>query len=135
VRLIGASLEAINKAEDRQLFKSAMERIGLATPRSGYAQSVEEAELIVESIGFPAILRRVLLWVAREAALPTTERNLKHWFVSVSKPVQIQPYWLRSLSRVERSSSWRSFATQKDNVVIVCSIENIDPMGVHTGDS
>src|SRR4051812_13020561 len=57
VRLIGASLEAINKAEDRQLFKEAMQKIGVALPRSGYARTVEEAQAIVEEIGFPAILR------------------------------------------------------------------------------
>src|SRR3954471_10664651 len=57
VRLIGASLEAINKAEDRQLFKAAMEKIGVALPKSGYARSVEEALEIIETIGFPAILR------------------------------------------------------------------------------
>ncbi|MGZ3457325.1 MAG: carbamoyl-phosphate synthase large subunit, partial [Archangium sp.] len=107
VRLIGASLEAINKAEDRQLFKEAMERIGVALPKSGYATTMEQALARVDEIGFPAIIR------------PSFTLGGTGGGIAYNR----EEYELE----VVRDSA--------DNVIIVCSIENLDPMGVHTGDS
>src|SRR5919197_159264 len=105
VELIGAKLPAIRKAEDRQLFKEAMERIGLALPRSGYARSLDDARVIVRQIGYPAIIRPSF-------TLGGTGGSIAY------NPDELEV--MRDLA---------------DNVVIVCSIENVDPMGVHTGDS
>ncbi len=135
VELIGAKLKAIQKAEDREEFKDAMERIGLTVPRSGYASNVEEAEELIEHIGFPAIIRPSYTLGGTGAG---TAYNSEEYREVVRWGVQASPVH-RVL--VEQSVlGWKEFELEvmrdlADNVVIICSIENFDPMGVHTGDS
>src|SRR5262249_23323232 len=135
VKLIGASVEAIEKAEDRELFKAAMAKIGLEVPRSGYAHSLEEARAIQQTFGFPAILRPsfTLGGMGGGIAYSAEEFDDKvEWALAQSPRRQVL---------VEESVlGWKEFELEvmrdkKDNVVIICSIENVDPMGIHTGDS
>ncbi len=135
VEMIGASKEAIDKAEDREKFKAAMSKIGLASPRSMLAHSMEEALQVQASIGFPAILRPSFtlggtggdIAYNREEFVDIVERGLD---ASPTSEVLIE----------ESVIGWKEFEMEvvrdhKDNCIIVCSIENLDPMGVHTGDS
>jgi carbamoyl-phosphate synthase large subunit len=135
VRLIGASLEAINKAEDRQLFKVAMERIGVALPKSGYARNFDEALAVAESIGFPAIIRPSFTLGGTGGGVAYNREE----YESICRAgLKASP---TSTILVEESVlGWKEFELEvvrdsADNVIIVCSIENLDPMGVHTGDS
>jgi carbamoyl-phosphate synthase large subunit len=135
VELIGAKLEAIKKAEDRSLFKSAMKRIGISVPESGYARSYDEAIKIIEKIGFPAIIRPsfTLGGSGGNAAY-----NIEEYKEYIKAALEASPV---HEVLIERSIlGWKEYELEvmrdvKDNVVIVCSIENFDPMGVHTGDS
>jgi carbamoyl-phosphate synthase large subunit len=135
VKLIGASVEAIEKAEDRDLFKAAMARIGLEVPRSGYAHSLEEAKRIQASFGFPAILRPSFTLGGMGGGIAY---NAEEFDEKVQWALQQSP---RGQVLVEESVlGWKEYELEvmrdkKDNVVIICSIENLDPMGVHTGDS
>ncbi len=135
VKLIGASLEAINKAEDRQLFKEAMQRIGVELPRSGYARSMAEANRIVEEIGFPAILRPSFTLGGTGGGIAYNRDELE---AMVWQGLKASP---TSTILIEESVlGWKEYELEvvrdsKDNVIIVCAIENLDPMGVHTGDS
>jgi carbamoyl-phosphate synthase large subunit len=135
VELIGAKLPAIRKAEDRQLFKEAMERIGLALPRSGYARSLDEARSIVRRVGYPAIIRPSFTLGGTGGSIAFNPEELAE---AVRWGIQTSPV---STVLVEESViGWKEFELEvmrdlADNVVIVCSIENVDPMGVHTGDS
>jgi carbamoyl-phosphate synthase large subunit len=135
VGLIGASLEAIEKAEDRQLFKDAMNRVGVEMPRSGYCTSWEEAKAVAEEIGFPVIIRPSFtlggegggVAYNREEFEPLARRAL---YLSPTHTVLCE----------ESILGWKEYELEvmrdkADNVVIICSIENLDPMGVHTGDS
>lgn len=135
VELIGAKLPAIKKAEDRELFKDAMKRIGLEVPESYYVHSKAEAMRPVSHIGFPAIIRPSF-------TLAGTGGNIAYNMEEYEQQVD----WGLSMSPVhelliEKSViGWKEFELEvmrdlKDNVVIICSIENFDPMGVHTGDS
>jgi carbamoyl-phosphate synthase large subunit len=135
VELIGAKLPAIKKAEDRNLFKAAMERIGLDLPRSGYARSLGEAEEIRQQIGLPLIIRPSRTLGGSGGSIVTSLdefRVLLEWGLDASPVHEVL---------IEESiAGWKEFELEvmrdgKDNVVIVCSIENLDPMGVHTGDS
>ena len=135
VRLIGASADAIHKAEDRDAFKRAMLRIGLKTPESGSARSREEAMKVVERVGFPAIVRPSFTLGGTGGNIAYNREEFERfveWGLSMSPVGEIL---------VERSViGWKEFELEvmrdlKDNVVIVCPIENVDPMGVHTGDS
>jgi carbamoyl-phosphate synthase large subunit len=135
VSLIGAQLDAIEKAEDRDLFKRAMAAIGLRTPRSAYVSTLEQARAAVADIGFPAILRPSFTLGGAGAAIAYTPRefdSLVLWGLDQSPRHQLL---------IEQSVlGWKEFELEvmrdhKDNVVIICSIENFDPMGVHTGDS
>ncbi|MCZ6549825.1 MAG: carbamoyl-phosphate synthase large subunit [candidate division NC10 bacterium] len=135
VELIGATLETIKKAEDRDLFRHAMTRIGLEVPASGYATSIEEAEAIIERIGFPAIIRPSFTLGGTGGSIAYNRREFQQhvqWGLSTSPVHQVL---------IEASViGWKEFELEvmrdkKDNVVIVCSIENVDPMGIHTGDS
>ena len=135
VELIGADLPAIQKAEDRQLFKQAMERIGVKVCPSGIASSMEEAEAVGAAIGtFPRIIRPAFTLGGSGVVLLTTLRNTRR----SAKGLEASPV---SQILIEQSLlGWKEFELevmrdQVDNVVIVCSIENLDPMGVHTGDS
>jgi carbamoyl-phosphate synthase large subunit len=135
VQLIGASADAIHKAEDRDLFKQAMQKIGLNTPESGTARTREEAARVAELVGFPAIVRPsfTLGGTGGNIAYNREEFELYvDWGLTMSPVGEIL---------VERSViGWKEFELEvmrdlKDNVVIVCPIENLDPMGIHTGDS
>ena len=135
VELIGAKLEAIRKAEDRELFKAAMQRIGLELPRSGYARSIEQARDVVRDVGYPAIIRPSFTLGGTGGSVAWNPDELEgaiRWGLQQSPVGQVL---------VEESViGWKEFELEvmrdlRDNVVIVCSIENFDPMGVHTGDS
>jgi carbamoyl-phosphate synthase large subunit len=135
VRLIGASLEAINKAEDRQLFKAAMQRIGVSLPESGYATNMQEAIAISERLGFPAIIRPSFTLGGTGGGIAYNREE----FESICRAgFKASP---NSTLLVEESVlGWKEYELEvvrdsADNVIIVCSIENFDPMGVHTGDS
>jgi len=135
VRLLGANLRAIKKAEERDRFKKTMQECGLDVPKSGYARSWAEAQQIVEYVRFPAIIRPsyTLGGTGGNVAYNSQEyEKYIHWGLSLSPKGQVL---------VEESViGWKEFELEvmrdkKDNVVIVCSIENLDPMGIHTGDS
>ncbi len=135
IQLIGVNTDSIRKAEDRLLFRRAMEKIGLEVPESGYASSLKEAVDIVKKIKFPVVIRPSF-------TLGGTGGNiLKNWrdfYKYVPLGLAISPI---SRILIEKSIiGWKEFELEvmrdrKDNVVIVCGIENFDPMGVHTGDS
>ena len=135
VKLIGASLQAINKAEDRQLFKAAMQKIGIPLPRSGYATSLDEAKAIVKEIGFPAIIRPSFTLGGTGGGVAF---NSDEFETICLQGLKASP---TSTLLVEESVlGWKEFELEvvrdmADNVIIICSIENFDPMGVHTGDS
>ena len=135
VELIGAKLEAINKAEDRLLFKEAMTRIGIPLPKSGYAKTFDEALALVDEIGFPAILRPSFTLGGTGGGIAY---NRDEYETQVRLALKASP---TSTVLIEESVlGWKEFELEvvrdtKDNVVIICSIENFDPMGVHTGDS
>lgn len=135
IELIGANLEAILKAEDRQKFAAAMRKIGLLVPESGCARSLDDAKEILKRTGLPAIIRPsfTLGGTGGSIAYSTTEfEELVPWALEQSP---------RAECLIEQSVlGWKEFELEvmrdsKDNVVIVCSIENFDAMGVHTGDS
>lgn len=133
--LIGAKIPAIKTAEDRQLFRQAMDEIGLDSARSGVAHSVEEAQMLAEIIGFPLVLRpsRTLGGSGGGIVKDKTELVRK-----VSHALSLSP--TREVLVEESLVGWKEIELEvmrdlKDNVVIVCTIENFDPMGVHTGDS
>ncbi len=135
VELIGAKLPAIKKAEDRQLFKDAMERIGLALPRSGYARSAEEARQIVHRVGYPAIIRPSFTLGGTGGSVAYNPEELEE---AVRWGLQMSP--VGTVLVEESVIGWKEFELEvmrdlADNVVIICSIENVDAMGVHTGDS
>ncbi|MGH0031354.1 MAG: carbamoyl-phosphate synthase large subunit, partial [Myxococcota bacterium] len=135
VGLIGAQLDAINKAEDRDLFREAMERLGLKMPRSGFVRSVEEAREVVKETGIPAIIRPSFTLGGTGGSVAFSEEEfepLVEWALSQSP---------QHSCVVEQSVlGWKEYELEvmrdsADNVVIICSIENFDAMGVHTGDS
>jgi len=135
VRMLGANLRSIKKAEERDLFKKTIQDIGLEVPKSGYAHSWEEAKKIVKEIGFPAIIRpSYTLGGSGGNVAYNTEEYAEYirWGLALSPKSQVL---------VEESvAGWKEYELEvmrdrKDNVVIVCSIENLDPMGIHTGDS
>jgi carbamoyl-phosphate synthase large subunit len=135
VRMIGANQEAIRKAEDRELFKKAMARIGLDLPRSGLAYSMEEARRVTDEIGFPLIIRPsfTLGGTGGGAAFNREE------FETIATR-GLQNSMISEILIEESAIGWKEYELEvmrdlKDNVVIICSIENVDPMGVHTGDS
>ncbi len=135
VELIGATLEAIRRAEDRALFKRTMESAGLEIPRAGYAHTLEEARAIAERIGFPCVIRPSFTLGGTGGGVayhPEELDRLAKTGLTLSM--------IREISVEESVIGWKEFELEvmrdvADNVVIVCSIENLDPMGVHTGDS
>jgi carbamoyl-phosphate synthase large subunit len=135
VELIGAKLPAIEKAEDRTLFKQAMEKIGIAVPRSGLAHNYQEAMEVVEHVGFPAIIRPSFTLGGTGGGIAYNREEYETMAVA---GIDASP---TSEILVEESViGWKEFELEvmrdlADNVVIICSIENFDPMGVHTGDS
>jgi carbamoyl-phosphate synthase large subunit len=135
VELLGATVATIEMAEDRELFKQAMARIGLACPRSRLVGSVAEARACVDEIGFPAILRPSFTMGGSGGGIAYNRAELDRMvqFGLDQSPVH-------SILIEESVLGWKEFELEvvrdaKDNAVIVCSIENLDPMGVHTGDS
>ncbi len=135
VEMIGATLESIRKAEDRQLFKDAMDRIGLGLPRSGVAKSVDEAWKILEYTGFPAILRPSFTMGGSGGNIAY---NVDDFARYVKWGLETSP--VHEILIEESIVGWKEYELEvmrdhKDNVVIVCSIENFDAMGIHTGDS
>jgi len=135
VELIGAKLPAIKKAEDRNLFKAAMEKIGLDLPRSGYARSVQDAEQIRQQIGLPLIIRPSRTLGGSGQGLVN---SLDDFRALVEAGLDASP--THEVLIEESIAGWKEFELEvmrdgKDNVVIICSIENLDPLGVHTGDS
>ena len=135
VELIGAKLPAIKKAEDRTLFKEAMEKIGLSIPRSGLAHSREEAMEVVKEIGFPAIIRPSFTLGGTGGGIAY---NMEEYQRMALVGIEASP--TNEILVEESVIGWKEYELEvmrdtADNVVIICSIENFDPMGVHTGDS
>jgi carbamoyl-phosphate synthase large subunit len=135
VELIGATADAIDKAEDRERFDQAMKSIGLECPRAGIAHSMEEAFEVLESIGFPCIIRPSFTMGGSGGGIAYNREE----FVEIcTRGLDLSP--TNELLIDESLIGWKEFEMEvvrdkKDNCIIVCSIENFDPMGVHTGDS
>ena len=135
VELIGAKLEAIRKAEDRELFKAAMDAAGLETPRGGFVRSIEEGRKLVESIGFPIIIRPSYTLGGSGGGIARVPGDFED---ALGHGLESSP--IHEVLLEESVIGWKEFELEvmrdvKDNVVIICSIENVDPMGIHTGDS
>ncbi|HIJ97101.1 MAG TPA: carbamoyl-phosphate synthase large subunit [Desulfuromonadales bacterium] len=135
VELIGAKLPAIKKAEDRTLFKAAMEKIGLAVPNSGLAHNYVEAMEVIKTIGFPAIIRPSFTLGGSGGGIAY---NLEEYEKMAMGGIDASP--TDEILIEESVIGWKEYELEvmrdtADNVVIICSIENFDPMGVHTGDS
>ncbi len=135
VELIGASKDAIRKAEDRELFDQAMRRIGLACPRSGIAHTMEEATAILDQVGFPCIIRPSFTLGGSGGGIAYNREE----FVEIcERGLELSP--VKQLLIDESLIGWKEYEMEvvrdtRDNCIIVCAIENFDPMGVHTGDS
>ena len=135
VELIGADTRAIRMAEDREEFAGAMDRIGLKVPHGGFARTVDEAMVIADDTGFPAIIRPSFTLGGTGGGIAW---NREEFEAKVRRGLELSPI---TEVLIDRSViGWKEFELEvmrdgADNVVIVCSIENFDPMGVHTGDS
>src|SRR6187549_1717731 len=135
VELIGASRQAIDKAEDREKFKAAMTRIGLGSARSSLAHSMEEALQVQAGIGFPVVIRPSFTLGGTGGGIAY---NREEFVAICERGLEASP--THELLIEESLLGWKEFEMEvvrdrKDNCIIVCSIENLDPMGVHTGDS
>jgi len=135
VEMIGASREAIDKAEDREKFKVAMTRIGLASPRSSLAHSLEEATQVQAALGFPSVIRPSFTLGGSGGGIAY---NREEFVTICERGFEASP--THELLVEESVIGWKEFEMEvvrdrKDNCIIICSIENLDPMGVHTGDS
>ncbi len=135
VRLIGANYSAIKKGEDRDLFRKSMERIGLKVPPSVVVSSLQEAIEKVKEVGFPAILRPAFTLGGTGGSIAY---NMEEFKEKVEIALKTSP--IHQVLIDKSLIGWKEFEFEvirdsKDNVIIVCSIENFDPMGVHTGDS
>ena len=135
VILIGANREAIDKAEDRQLFDETMQAIGIETPNSGIAHSMGDAMEVQKRIGFPCIIRPSFTMGGTGGGIAY---NIDEFEAICKKGLELSP--TNELLIDESLIGWKEFEMEvvrdcKDNCIIVCSIENLDPMGVHTGDS
>ncbi len=133
--LIGANAEAIATAEDRERFKAAMVEIGLAVPASGIAHTVDEARSVAEQIGLPAIVRPAYILGGRGTGIAATMDDLLRLAAVGLDASPITEILIES-----SIAGWKEFELEvmrdrADNCVVICSIENLDPMGVHTGDS
>ncbi len=144
VEVIGARPEAIRTAEDRELFKAAMQEIGLEVPQSGFAHSLEEAIAIAEAVGYPIMVRPSFILGGKGTGIAQTPDDFArrdrygNWIGLAPEGLAASPV---GEILVERSiAGWKEYELEvmrdnADNCVVVCSIENLDPMGVHTGDS
>ena len=135
VRLIGASREAINKAEDRALFRKAMATIGLKTTSSGLTRSMKEAWKILDKIGFPAIIRPSFTLGGSGGGIAY---NRDEFLEICTRGLELSP--INEVLIDESIVGWKEFELEvvrdkKDNCIVICSIENMDPVGIHTGDS
>ncbi len=135
VELIGATKKAIDKAEDREKFKAAMTRIGLGSARSGIAHDIDQALEVQAEIGFPAVLRPSFTMGGSGGGIAY---NKDEFIEMCKRGFELSP--THELLIEESLLGWKEFEMEvvrdkKDNCIIVCSIENLDPMGVHTGDS
>lgn len=133
--LIGANAEAIATAEDREKFKQAMIEIGLKVPRSGIAHTVQEADVVCAEIGLPVIIRPAYILGGRGTGIAHTPEEFA---VVVANGIAASP--IGEVLIEESIAGWKEYELEvmrdrADNCVIICSIENVDPMGVHTGDS
>ena len=135
VEMIGANAAAIKKGEDRLLFRKAMEKIGLNVPKSGVARTFKDAISVIKRVGFPVIIRPSFTLGGKGQAVA---HNMDEYKKAVKIGLEASPI---SEILIEQSiMGWKEFELEvmrdkADNVVIICSIENLDPMGVHTGDS
>jgi carbamoyl-phosphate synthase large subunit len=135
VTLIGAQIDAIKVAEDRLLFRNAMGEIGVEVPRSGVARSLDEAIAIVEDTGFPAIIRPSFTMGGVGGGIAY---NIEEFRELAGRGLEFSP--VHEILVEESVIGWKEFELEvmrdvADNFVVICSIENVDPMGVHTGDS
>ncbi len=135
VEMIGAKAEAIDKAEDRELFREAMAKIGLATPKSRLAHNMIEALQALDDIGLPAIIRPSFTLGGTGGGIAY---NREEYLEIVERGVDASP--TNEVLVEESVLGWKEYEMEvvrdrKDNCIIICSIENLDPMGVHTGDS
>ena len=135
VEFLGAKPEAIKKGEDRQLFKEAMKKIGLDLPKSKYAYTLEEALEVTKEIGFPLIVRASFTLAGGGSGVAY---NIEEFKEIARKGLDASP--ISEILIEESLLGWKEYEMEvirdsKDNTIIVCSIENLDPMGIHTGDS
>jgi carbamoyl-phosphate synthase large subunit len=135
VEMIGAKAEAVSMAEDRQLFKVAMREIGLDTPRSEVVGDIRDAQRVVRTIGFPAVIRPSFTLGGTGGGIAF---NSEEFEGIVQRGLDLSP--VHTVLIEESVIGWKEFELEvmrdlQDNVVVICSIENFDPMGVHTGDS
>src|SRR3954454_18516692 len=135
VELIGANYDAIRRAEDRELFRETIEKAGLRVPRSAIVSSIAEADRALPDIGLPAIIRPGFTMGGRGGGIARTDAEFRQ---RIGEGLAVSP--IGQVLVEESVIGWGEFELEvmrdrNDNVVVVCSIENIDPMGVHTGDS
>jgi len=135
VEMIGATVDVIRKAEDRDLFKQAMAKVGAAVPPSGIAYSMDQAREVLATIGLPAVIRPSFTMGGTGGGIVYNPEEFER---TCARGLELS---LNNEVLIEKSiAGWKEFELEvmrdrKDNVVIVCSIENLDPMGIHTGDS
>jgi carbamoyl-phosphate synthase large subunit len=135
VEVIGANIKSIKKAEDRELFRKAMKKIGLDMPKSAKANTLKEAQMVAERIGYPLIIRPAFTLGGQGGGIA----NNKEEFRDLAKS-GIEASMINEILVEESVAGWKEYEMEvmrdvNDNVVIICSIENFDAMGVHTGDS
>jgi carbamoyl-phosphate synthase large subunit len=135
IKMLGANYESIKKAEDRDLFKQAMEKIGLEMPKSAVVRSIVEAEESIKWIGFPVIIRPSFTLGGTGGSIAY---NYDEFLPKVKSGLEASP--ITEVLLEESVIGWKEFEMEvmrdkNDNCVIICSIENLDPMGIHTGDS
>jgi carbamoyl-phosphate synthase large subunit len=135
IRLIGASRRAVEVGEDRRLFKEAMQRIGLEVPRSGFAKSLDEAREVVKHTGLPAVVRPSFTLGGTGGGIAWNHEELDE---IASRGLDLSP--VHEVLIEESVLGWKEYELEvmrdkADNFVVICSIENFDPMGIHTGDS
>src|SRR5574341_1370953 len=135
VRLIGASRRAVEVGEDRKLFKEAMARIGLDVPQSGFATSLEQAKQVLQITGLPAVIRPSFTLGGTGGGIAY---NLEEFLELAGRGIELSP--VHQVLIEESVLGWKEYELEvmrdkADNFVVICSIENFDPMGIHTGDS
>jgi len=135
IRLIGASRKAVEVGEDRRLFKAAMQRIGLDLPKSGFARTVDEARAVLDLTGLPAVIRPSFTLGGTGGGIVY---NAEEFDEAVGRGLDLSP--VHEILVEESVTGWKEYELEvmrdgADNFVVICSIENFDPMGIHTGDS